>query len=101
MSKTEQNLKDMGDFFRLARKRRGWRQEDVAERLSVGLDTVKRAEKGLKGVGIGIILDMMALYQRTAAFNVVIDPNDDEIGISLQAERLPARESKERYDTDF
>ncbi|MES9855973.1 MAG: helix-turn-helix domain-containing protein [Sedimenticola sp.] len=98
---TELNLKKLGDFLRLARRRRGWRQEDAAERLSVGIDTVKRAEKGQKGVSIGCILNMLSLYQRMTAFQDVIDPSKDEVGISQQAERLPARETGRRYDTDF
>ncbi len=91
----------LGQFFRLARKRRGWRQEDVALRLNISVDTVKRAEKGNKGISIGHVFDLLSLYQRLEAFQNVIDANKDLIGISLEAERLPKRISGKEYDRDF
>lgn len=98
---SEQQLLSLSQFFRLARKRRGWRQQDVAQRLNIGIDTVKRAEKGQKGLSIGHILDMLSLYQRLNSFSEVIDPNNDIIGISMENERLPQRVFNKTYDRDF
>ncbi|MFV2060560.1 MAG: helix-turn-helix domain-containing protein [Gammaproteobacteria bacterium] len=98
---SEQQLISLGQFLRLARKRRGWRQEDVAQRLSIGIDTVKRAEKGHKGLSIGHVFDLLSLYQRLDSFSEVINPNNDVIGISNEDERLPQRISGKHYDRDF
>ena len=98
---SELQLAKMSEFFQLARKRRGWRQEDVAQRLNVSVDTVKRVEKGSKGVSIGLILDLLSLYQRLEAFSDVVNPYKDEVGISMEAERSPKRISGNRYDRDF
>jgi len=98
---SEQQLIALGKFFRLARKRRGWRQEDVAQRLSISIDTVKRAEKGNKGLSIGHALDFLSLYQRLESFEDVVDSDKDSIGISMEAERLPQRVSSKGYDRDF
>lgn len=98
---SELQLNKMGDFLRLARKRRGWRQEDVAKRLKVSIDTIKRVEKGSKGVSIGHVLDLLSLYQRLEAFSEVVNPYKDEVGISMDVERSPKRVSVNRYDRDF
>ena len=98
---SELQLAKMSEFLRLARKRRGWRQEDVAQRLKVSVDTVKRVEKGNKGVSIGLILDLLSLYQRLEAFSDVVNPYKDEVGIGMETERSPKRISGNRYDRDF
>ncbi len=98
---SELQLAKLGEFLRLARKRRAWRQEDVAQRLKVSVDTIKRVEKGNKGVSIGIILDLFSLYQRLDAFSDVVNPYKDEVGISMETERSPKRISANRYDRDF
>lgn len=98
---SELQLTKLGDFLRLARTRRAWRQEDVAQRLKVSVDTIKRVEKGSKGVSIGIILDLLSLYQRLEAFSDVVNPYKDEVGISMETERSPKRISGNRYDRDF
>ncbi len=98
---SELQLNKMGDFLRQARKRRGWRQEDVAQRLKVSVDTIKRVENGNKGVSIGHVLDLFSLYQRLEVFAEVVNPYKDEVGISMEAERLPQRVSVNHYDRDF
>lgn len=98
---SELQLDKLGDFFRLARKRRGWRQKDVAQRLKVSVDTIKRVEKGSEGVSIGHVLDLLSLYQRLETFAEVVNPYKDEVGISMEAERSPKRISANRYDRDF
>ncbi|VAW71083.1 hypothetical protein MNBD_GAMMA10-2826 [hydrothermal vent metagenome] len=98
---SEKQLSEMGQFFKIARKRRGWRQGDVAQRINVSIDTVKRAEKGAKGLSVGNILDLLSLYNRLDAFNEVINPDNDSVGISMETERLPERVSSQHYDRDF
>lgn len=98
---SEKQLLALGEFFRIARKRRGWRQEDVAQRLNLSIDTIKRAEKGVKGVSIGYVLDLLSLYNRLESFREMIDPNKDSVGISLEMERLPKRVAGQKYDRDF
>ncbi len=98
---SELQLDKLADFLRQARKRRGWRQKDVAQRLNVSIDTIKRAEKGGAGVSIGHILDLLSLYQRLESFADVVNPYKDKVGISMEAERTPKRISATRYDRDF
>lgn len=98
---TQQQLLALGHFLKIARKRRGWSQEIVAKRLQVSIDTVKRAEKGDSGIGIGTVLSFFTLYQRIEQFSSVTNPNTDTIGISLSNERLPARVHPKHYDRNF
>lgn len=94
-------LEHLAEFLRLARKRRGWTQQSVANRLQVSLDTVKRAERGDAGIKTGTLLMFLALYQRLDAFAEAIDPDQDHIGISLANERLPKRVREKKYERDF
>ena len=98
---SREQLERLAEFLRLARKRRGWTQQSVANRLQVCLDTVKRAERGEAGIKTGTLLMFLALYQRLDAFAKVIDPDLDRIGISLANERLPQRVRERRYERDF
>ena len=98
---SQEQLEHLAKFLRLARKRRGWTQQSVANRLQVSLDTVKRAERGEAGIKTGTLLMFLALYQRLDAFAEVIDPNLDQVGISLANERLPQRIREKKYERDF
>jgi transcriptional regulator with XRE-family HTH domain len=98
---SEEQLQRLASFLRIARKRRGWTQQSVANRLQISLDTVKRAERGEPGIKIGTLLTFLALYQRLNVFADVIDPDQDRIGISLANERLPKRVREQKYDRDF
>ncbi len=100
---SQNSLARLGQFLRTARKRRQWRQEDVANKLGISLDTVKRAENGQKGVSIGLILDMLSLFSVLEQFNHAIDDCNDVVGISLQKEKMKKRVrlEKSRYDRDF
>jgi transcriptional regulator with XRE-family HTH domain len=98
---SEEQLHALGQFFKIARKRRGWRQADVAQRLNISIDTIKRAEKGGKGLSVAHVLDLLSLYNRLESFKKMIDLKNDDIGISMETERLPKRVSSQNYDRDF
>ena len=98
---TEQNLKQLAEFLVLARRRRRWRQADVAERIGVSLDTVKRAEKGAPGVGVAVILDLLSLYGQSEAFSALVAPDADAVGIRLADDQLPKRGRRVVYERDF
>ena len=98
---SEEQLQKLASFLRIARKRRGWTQQSVANRLQISLDTVKRAERGEPGIKTATLLMFLALYQRLDSFAEVIDPDQDRIGISLANERLPQRVREQKYDRDF
>ena len=98
---SEEQLQSLASFLRIARKRRGWTQQSVANRLQISLDTVKRAERGEPGIKTATLLMFLALYQRLESFADVIDPDQDHIGISLANERLPQRVREQKYDRDF
>ncbi len=98
---TQQNLKQLAEFLVLARRRRNWRQADVAERIGVSLDTIKRTEKGAPGVSVAVILDLLSLYGQGEAFTAMVSPDADRVGISLADERLPKRGRAATYERDF
>lgn len=98
---SQEQLDRLAAFLCIARKRRGWTQQSLAHRLQISLDTVKRAEKGDPGLKTGTLLMFLALYQRLDSFAKAVDPDLDQIGISLANERLPKRVRERKYERDF
>ena len=81
----------LGADIATARKRRSLTIATVAERAFVGRNTITRVERGDPGVALGIyatVLFTLGLAERLAE---LADPEADEVGKSLDIERLPVR----------
>lgn len=84
-------LRQMGADVRAARSRRRLPMAVVAERALITRPTLMKVERGDPGVSIGIyatVLFVLGLLDRLAA---VAAPAADEVGLSLEHERLPRR----------
>ncbi len=84
-------LAKLGTDIATARKRRSLTIATVAERAFVGRNTITRVERGDPGVALGIyatVLFTLGLAERLAE---LADPETDEVGKSLDIERLPVR----------
>jgi transcriptional regulator with XRE-family HTH domain len=84
-------LTKLGVDIATARKRRSLTIATVAERAFVGRNTITRVERGDPGVALGIyatVLFVLGLAERLAD---LADPDWDEVGKSLDLERLPVR----------
>lgn len=84
-------LGKLGEDISEARRRRRIPASLLAERCSISRTTLHRVERGEPGVSMGIyatVLFALGLHQRLAD---LADPATDQVGLDLDAERLPKR----------
>ncbi|WP_286241158.1 helix-turn-helix domain-containing protein [Neptuniibacter halophilus] len=74
---SETALSALGQRITEARKRRGWRQADVAAKVGLSRTTVQKVEAGDPGTGIGAYMQLLALYGATSSMNQVCLVDDD------------------------
>ena len=89
--KSRSALKQLGNDLRSARLRRGISVADLAVRAGTSASTVTRLEKGDSGVGIGTLSDVLVVFGLIERLADLIDARKDELGMALDAERLPRR----------
>lgn len=92
--------KALGESLRVARKRRGMTQRDVAMRIGATREVVMNAEKG-KSVTSYNLMSMLWLYGLlNQAINSIAD-DKDVVGLSFEKSRLPVRVRKKVSDAEF
>ncbi len=96
----EQTLKTLGANLRLARLRRNFTLQEVAEKIGVERHVVSAAEKGKPSTGIAIYTAMLWSMGLVHQLAEVADPARDEEGstLALSRERVRARASNELSD---
>ncbi|PIE24951.1 MAG: DNA-binding protein [Neptuniibacter caesariensis] len=73
----EQTSKDLGKRLAQARKRRGWRQEDVCKHTGCSRATIQKMEAGDPTVSFGSYLTLLTLYGAVDSLSEVCKPEDD------------------------
>ena len=82
-------LRELGENIRLARLRRGFSMELVAERAGMSRPTLRGIEAGEPGVTLGSyanVLHSLGLHE-----DLALVARDDELGRKLQDAQLPTR----------
>jgi transcriptional regulator with XRE-family HTH domain len=82
-------LRELGENIRLARLRRGFSMELVAERAGMSRTTLRAVESGQPAVTLGSyanVLHSLGLHEDLARV-----ARDDELGRKLQDAKLPTR----------
>lgn len=80
--KSKKILLELGENIKLARLRRKYSLEQVAERAGMSRSTLSFIEKGYEGVGIGWYLNALSVLGLEKDFLLVA--KDDELGRKLQ-----------------
>lgn len=98
----EKILKNLGDNIQIARKRRGYSEASLADLAHISKQTLRRAEAGEPGIGIGVLASILFVLRLEADLGLVADPERDVQGIFLSDAKLPKRiRSKKDDQYDF
>ena len=84
-------LRKLGHDLALARRKRGLSTSDMAGRLFVSRDTLWRLERGDPTVSLGTLATATFVLQLHDRLASLAAPERDELGLSLDEQRLPKR----------
>ena len=90
-------LEQLGESIRLARLRRGFSMELVAERAGMSRTTLRSIEQGKAGVTLGAYANVLHSLGLHADLGLLA--RDDELGRKLQDAKLPTRTRAPRRPT--
>jgi transcriptional regulator with XRE-family HTH domain len=80
-----------GHDLSLARRRRRITQSSMAERMGVGLATLKRLEKGDPRVAFETVARALHVLGEIERLNKLLDTRDDALGLALMDAQVPMR----------
>ena len=95
------DIKKLGAYLKLARKRRKLSLEAVATLVGCGKSTIDNIEKGSPKVALDIVLSLLDFYGLYLPVADMALPQKDLIGNSMSDQRLIAKRSTNQIDTDF
>lgn len=87
----------LGQNLRLARLRRKFSAEQVAQRANISRNTLHAIEKGSAGTSIGLYLQVMAVLGLENDFLLL--GKDDELGRKLQDAEIEVKERAPKRNT--
>ena len=80
-----------GRDLSLARRRRRFSQQSMAERIGISVSSLRRLEKGDPTLSWGTIARAMYVLGEIEKLNQLLDTATDDIGLMLMDEQLPQR----------
>ena len=89
-------LGHLGEYIRIARKRRRFSMSEVGERLNLSYQTIVRIEKGDPAVSMAAYLGTLWLFGLDNQLVTAAHPDQDEAGKALENSRLPKRVGAKR-----
>ncbi len=90
-SKLRRSLVKLGTDIAAARRKRGLTVMMMAERIGVAKSTYLKVEKGDPAVSMGTYAMALFVLGFGDALGDTVDPRRDDVGLLLDAERLPKR----------
>lgn len=86
----------LGRDLALLRRRRKFSQASLAERSGIGLNTLKRLEKGEPRGSLEHLARILCVLSEVQRLEQLLDTGTDELGLMLMNEELPERIRKKR-----
>jgi transcriptional regulator with XRE-family HTH domain len=90
-NKIKRGLNTLGADLALARRKRRFTAEMMAERLGVAKSTYLKIERGDASVSMGAYAMALFVLGFDAGLARLADPSQDDQGLLLDAERVPKR----------
>jgi transcriptional regulator with XRE-family HTH domain len=90
LPKHKKILEELGEHIKLARLRRKFSAEQVAERANISRPTLTAIEKGSESVSIGLYLQVLLVLGLEK--DLLLLAKDDELGRKLQDANLSTKE---------
>ncbi|SIS69201.1 helix-turn-helix domain-containing protein [Neptunomonas antarctica] len=94
-------LTSLGEHLATARKRRGWRQSDLRERIGLSRTTIQKIESGDSGVSMGNYMLLIALYGAVDGIKNTCLPDDDILAFDHSASNIVRVRLKKELNNDF
>lgn len=95
----ERAIRSLGRNIELARKRRNLTQADLASRMGVSVNTVRRLEDGNPGTALIYLASALQVFGDLEKLSLLMDTPTDSVGLALLDSELPARVRSKRSDT--
>lgn len=92
-------LRKLGADIRDARRRRRIPAALLAERALTSHVTLAKVERGDAGVSMGVYATVLYVLGMVERLAMLADASTDEVGLALEAERLPKRVHRGRPDS--
>jgi len=92
-------VEKFGNDLSLARRRRRFSQQSMAERIGISVSSLRRLEKGDPGISWGTIARALYVLGEINKLNDMLDTANDNIGLILMDEQLPQRIRKRKPAT--
>jgi DNA-binding XRE family transcriptional regulator len=89
--RVRRSLQKLGADLATARRKRNLTVLMMAERLAVAKTTYLKVEKGDPSVSMGVYAMALFVLGFGDALADIVDPRRDDVGLLLDAERLPKR----------
>lgn len=86
----------LGQAMSLARRRRHFSQQDLAERMGASVTTVRRMEAGYPGTALVHFARAMQVFGELGQLDQLLNTPQDTIGLALMDAQLPQRVRKSR-----
>lgn len=90
------SLARLGQAMSLARRRRRFSQQDLAQRMGASVTTVRRMEAGYPGTALVHFARALQVFGELAQLDQLLDTPQDAIGLAMMDEQLPQRVRKSR-----
>jgi len=90
------SLARLGRAMSMARRRRHSSQKDLAERMGVSVNTVRRLEAGYPGTALVHLARAMQVFGELGQLDQLLDTAQDSMGLAMMDEQLPQRVRKSR-----
>ena len=83
--------KRLGKHINIARRRRRFSQQEMADKTGISRATYQRLEKGDSSVSISALVKVLFVLDGLHSFDELLAPEKDRIGMGLAEDALPQR----------